>query len=512
MLDMTPAPEGVVTNPTTFAGSNLPAAPLTAPGAKVRKRWYRRKLIVIPLALLMVALAVGGYAGWRVYDSFSTINHVSTPPPVLSGVSLGGDANVTIDTGPAQAAVETYEASKKDGGLAAANDPTEPANDIAAVTDPTEKVDPESTVSATEPAPSATVQGDTNFVLDVTPTIVVTESDPEPTATDADGEIIAADDETPIATDENSADAGVEPPTESTSVPFETEPTSAPPEAEPTITPAEPEVAPTEGPVLVEPTTAPLPNFGEDTLDILLMGVDAQDGESIDVGVRPDALAVLHLDRSTGTCRILAIPRDTRVELPGYGLSKINHALAVGGVPYEQQVVEQYLGIEMDHYALIDFGGVVKIVDEVGGVEVDNPVAFSSIGIEFPAGKQVLDGQGALAYARFRSDDQGDFGRIGRQQEVLRAVMKKVSPGDLVGMIPQMLSLLVDHFRTDLSPLDLADIARAYGSSCTYDTLETSTLQGTTGTFYDPLIQLDLSYVIIDDVELQRKKEWLLGG
>ncbi|MEJ7839580.1 MAG: hypothetical protein WKF81_12230, partial [Thermomicrobiales bacterium] len=67
------------------------------------------------------------------------------------------------------------------------------------------------------------------------------------------------------------------------------------------------------------------------------------------------------------------------------------------------------------------------------------------------------------------------------------------------------------HLRTDLSPIDLADLARAYGSSCTYDTLETSTLQGTTATYFDPLLQLDLSYVIVDPEELARKKEWLFG-
>jgi LCP family protein required for cell wall assembly len=402
--------------------------------------------------MFVIAALVGGFVAWRVYDSFSTINQVSTPPPVLSGESLGGDAKVEIDTAPAQAAVATYEAAKRDDDRLAAANPTEPANDIAAIVDPTETV--------------------------------------EPAATDA---INAAGDDV----------SATEPPTEQSE---STDPIDSAVQTTPTAT-----VIPTEGLTFAEPTTAPLPEFGEDTLDILLMGVDAQEGESIDVGVRPDALAVLHLDRATGSCRMLAIPRDTRVELPGYGQSKVNHALAVGGVPYQLQVVEQYLDIELDHYGLIDFSGVVKIVDEVGGVEVDNPVAFTSIGIYFPAGKQTLDGESALAYARFRSDDQGDFGRIGRQQEVLRAVMKKVSPGDLVGMIPQMLPLLTDHFRTDLSPLDMADFARTYGSSCTYESLDTSTLQGTTGTFYDPLIQLDLSYVIIDEDELARKKEWLFG-
>lgn len=450
-LAMNPAPDGTATTPTTFSSPVTDATVRTDPAPPApRRRWFRRKLIMIPLVLLVIAGVIGGYAGWRIYDSFSTINQISTPPPVISGSSLGGDSSVSVDTAPALAAVQTYEAISNQ---AAATDPTEPANDIAAAITPTESA------------------GESTRESDVA--VVSTTESAEPT------EIVPSE---PAATTGSNQSGDPEPTTQATEVP-----------------------------VIPQITTEPLPEFGEDELNILLMGVDANDGGAIDVDVRPDALAVLHLDRSDGSCRMLQIPRDTRVELPGYGLSKINHALAVGGVPYQTQVVEQYLGIELDHYGLIDFGGVIKIVDEVGGVEVDNPVAFTSLGFDFPVGIQTLDGDQALAYARFRGDEQGDFGRISRQQEVLRALLRKVSPGDLVGMIPQMLPLLVDHLKTDLSPIDLADLARTYGASCTYETLETSTLQGTTGTFFDPLLQLDLSYVIIDPEELADKKEWLLG-
>ena len=93
----------------------------------------------------------------------------------------------------------------------------------------------------------------------------------------------------------------------------------------------------------------------------LLMGVDARPGEAIDIGVRPDSLSVAAYDSATNSCRLLSIQRDSRVELPGYGMSKINHALAVGGIPYEKLVVEQFLGIPIDHYALIDFTGVTAV-------------------------------------------------------------------------------------------------------------------------------------------------------
>ena len=131
--------------------------------------------------------------------------------------------------------------------------------------------------------------------------------------------------------------------------------------------------------------TLPEP-IAHDSYAVLAMGVDARPGEPIDIEVRPDSLAVVYLDGSDGSCRMLSIPRDTRVELPGYGESKINHALAVGGVPYEALVVENLLGIELPHYGLIDFGGIEGLVDGVGGITVENDSAFSIDGHDFPVG------------------------------------------------------------------------------------------------------------------------------
>lgn len=250
---------------------------------------------------------------------------------------------------------------------------------------------------------------------------------------------------------------------------------------------------------------------GQDSMTVLLMGVDARSGEAIDAEARPDALAVLHVDRTSGTCRMLAVPRDTRVELPGYGKSKVNHALVLGGIPYQQKVVSDYLGITIDHYGLIDFGGVVSVVDEVGGVVVDNPEAFTTNGIAFDAGLLTLDGEEALLYARYRGGGDGDFGRIGRQQQVLRGLLESASGQDLLTMIPRSLPLLEAHLRTDLGPTAMLDIVREFESTCTADSLETETLPGTTATLPDPLLEMDLSYVIVEDADVRRMVGWLLG-
>ncbi len=246
-------------------------------------------------------------------------------------------------------------------------------------------------------------------------------------------------------------------------------------------------------------------------LNILLMGVDARPGEAIDVGVRPDALSVLHLDPATGSCRLLAIPRDSRVELPGYGQSKINHALAVGGIPYQMQVVEQFLGIRLYHFGLIYFGGLEQFVDAVGGVTITVPETFSHLGVTFEAGTQTLNGEEALIYARYRYGPDGDFGRIGRQQQVLRALIAELSGIGVTQAVNDLVPALKDHTRTDLTIVELVALANQYQGRCTEDSIETDRLNGTVGTFYDPLIKLDLSYVIVDEAEVREKVTWLTG-
>lgn len=246
-------------------------------------------------------------------------------------------------------------------------------------------------------------------------------------------------------------------------------------------------------------------------MNILLMGVDARPGQAIDVGVRPDALMVLHLNPDTGSCRVLAIPRDTRTELPGYGLTKINHALAVGGIPYERQVVENLLGIKIQHYGLIDFSGLEDLVNAVGGVTVNNPYAFSHEGMDFPAGVIHLDGAHALKYSRYRYGPDGDFGRVKKQQQVIRALMKKGASLGIASELTKLLPALEEHTRTDLTLPQMVVLAQQYGTRCTDATIQMTELQGTVATYPDPLLHMDLSYVIVEPQEIKDKVAWLLG-
>lgn len=240
-------------------------------------------------------------------------------------------------------------------------------------------------------------------------------------------------------------------------------------------------------------------------LNILVMGVDARPGEPIDIAVRPDALMVLHLDPAAKTCRLLSVPRDTRTELPGYGLSKVNHALMVGGIPYERLVVGQLLGLTIDHYVVIDFTGFKALVDAVGGVTVTVPASFSMDGLTFHPGPQTLTGTQALAFARYRGGPDRDLGRIRDQQQVLHGLLTRAQGRDIVADVNQLLPALAAHLRTDLAPAQIVSLAQQYRSVCTAGRLQLSELQGSVAQYPDPLFKKPLYYLVVSPTEIQDK-------
>jgi LCP family protein required for cell wall assembly len=240
-------------------------------------------------------------------------------------------------------------------------------------------------------------------------------------------------------------------------------------------------------------------------ITILLMGVDAREGDAIDVGVNSDVLAVARLDPETGSCAMLNIPRDSRVDLPGYGLTKINHALAVGGIPYQQLVVENVLGITIDHYALIDFNGIISLVDGMGGVTVDITESFFLLGTTFEPGERTLTGLEALRYSRYRGGADGDFGRIRRQQQILRALIEQASMENPASLVQNVLPQFEDHVRTDLTAVEMVALGQHFRTSCTEESFVTETLSGSIATFWDPLYNVNLSYVVLDEADMRRK-------
>ncbi|SEE97995.1 LCP family protein [Ruania alba] len=170
----------------------------------------------------------------------------------------------------------------------------------------------------------------------------------------------------------------------------------------------------------------------------LLAGSDSRDGAGLDYdtteGQRTDTIMLLTAPPS-GTPSLISIPRDTFVEIPGYGPNKLNASYSYGGPELLVETVQSLTGIEVDHYVEIGMGGVADIVDAVGGVELclDYDVDDADSHLEWEAGCHVADGATALAFARMRhADPLGDIGRTQRQQQVIQAVSSNVADPTLV--------------------------------------------------------------------------------
>lgn len=156
----------------------------------------------------------------------------------------------------------------------------------------------------------------------------------------------------------------------------------------------------------------------------LATGGDIGDG-------RTDTILLVHipaLGSSTATTMV-SIPRDSYVEVPGYGSDKINAAFTLGGAPLLAQTVEQATGLRLDHYAEIGFDGFAVMVDAIGGVTMclDDPISDPLAGIDLPAGCQKLDGRSALGYVRTRATPRADLDRMLHQRAFMAALLHRAS-------------------------------------------------------------------------------------
>jgi len=146
---------------------------------------------------------------------------------------------------------------------------------------------------------------------------------------------------------------------------------------------------------------------------------------------RTDTIVVVHIPGlgSSAPTTMVSIPRDSYVDIPGYGKDKINAAFAEGGAPLLAQTVEEATGLRLDHYAEVGFGGFAVLVDALGGVEVcpaepiDDPLA----GIDLPAGCQRLNGREALGYVRSRATPRADLDRMVHQRQFVSALLHRVA-------------------------------------------------------------------------------------
>ena len=171
----------------------------------------------------------------------------------------------------------------------------------------------------------------------------------------------------------------------------------------------------------------------------LLVGSDSRTGLSEadaqrlgtggDIGsMRTDTIMLLHIPL-TGKATLGSLPRDSYVNIPGYGMDKINAAFTFGGPQLLTQTVEEATGLRIKHYAEIGMGGLANVVDAVSGIEVcpKEPIQDPLAHLDIQAGCQKVDGPTALGYVRTRATAMGDLDRVQRQREFFAALVKKVS-------------------------------------------------------------------------------------
>jgi LCP family protein required for cell wall assembly len=202
-----------------------------------------------------------------------------------------------------------------------------------------------------------------------------------------------------------------------------------------------------------------------DVVWILAVGSDARPGEDM-TRVRGDALQLIGMNTKTGAAASIGIPRDSYVSIPGVGSDRINAALYYGGPELLGETVGELIGIVPDYVFVTRFEKFKNMVNDIGGIEVDNPIYFSDTYLKpegFEAGKQHLNGYLALAFSRIRHNLlRGDFDRSANQQRVLTGIQAKIRERASVhGFIEQGVLSAMENMATNASPAELYRLARA---------------------------------------------------
>jgi LCP family protein required for cell wall assembly len=219
-----------------------------------------------------------------------------------------------------------------------------------------------------------------------------------------------------------------------------------------------------------------LPDWEEDErVNVLLLGIDKRPDEQY---ARTDTIILVTVDPATGKAGMLSIPRDLWVTIPGYGENRINTAHYLGdkngypggGPALAMKTVQYNLGVPVHFYVRVDFDGFRRIVDTLGGIDID--VAQTINDPKYPdenygydpfyieAGLQHMDGGTALKYARTRATSGADFARARRQQQVLFAIREKALAIDVVPKIPELWTTMAGTAQTDLQLVDILELAK----------------------------------------------------
>lgn len=180
---------------------------------------------------------------------------------------------------------------------------------------------------------------------------------------------------------------------------------------------------------------------------------------------RSDTIMVGRLDPLANTLRVISIPRDTLVDIPGNGTQKINAANAIGGPELAKTTISSFLDTPIEHYVVLNVHGLVDLVNELGGITVEVPKRMqymdwtAKLKIDLEPGVHTLTGNQAMGFVRFRHDALGDIGRVQRQEIFLRAVLDKALKPESWKHIPKLIEIAQNYISTDLSAQEILEMA-----------------------------------------------------
>ena len=245
--------------------------------------------------------------------------------------------------------------------------------------------------------------------------------------------------------------------------------------------------------------------LGDDIQVILAVGCDKRVDQE-DTG-RTDTIMLAFVDPENKTIRALSIPRDTYVTISGTDTkTKINHSYSYGGIPLTEQTIEDFLGVNVDNYIEVDFAGFTGIIDELGGVNinVEQRMYTPWENIDLQPGQQLLNGEDALGYVRYREKTMADIGRVGRQQQFLSALSDQVFKISNFWKIPKLVNIAAQNCDTDLSTKEMMSII-ALAMRAEDGSIEMYMVPGA-GEYIN-----GVSYWMADDQELSKMMSYLKG-
>jgi polyisoprenyl-teichoic acid--peptidoglycan teichoic acid transferase len=191
------------------------------------------------------------------------------------------------------------------------------------------------------------------------------------------------------------------------------------------------------------------PGLADGPLNVLVLGVDTRP-DSQELGSRTDTIMLVQVVPKSGDVKLLSVPRDLLVEVRPGEQAKINAAYNFGGVDETIDALENYSGVPVDHYAVVDFEGFERVIDAMGGVRVD--VGDGQFPEKWRMGEDVqrLNGHKALIFARYRGTPGADLDRMQRQRELVGALRSESLRWHTVKTLPEIMAVMNENVQTDL--------------------------------------------------------------